>query len=334
MLQFFSKGSRRGIVVPTSLLRAVARETLSFLSAVQVPQVLGHFGACDVQTSAGPLWLLTNGQCEDTGYWHPDVLRYHGESYQDGEDRYPLIAPEAQFIEPALLALPRYFTDLCLGYSAWWQARKWICPTLEYCYIPADPDCQLHGLKRENPGFWTRPDTLRAFVEKEAERLASLVRAVQGEVLLDLVSFSDRYVLHLLVPCEQVSVHFGTCEAWQRFLRALFPVTPPSKLVFLNTNCEQERGGLPELSNAAGKSYGASVYDLTEAPSFLSEDADAGELLGKWLQTQEAYLKAWGPGEAAAIYNARLACAEENLIPVNPVTRRYLSRNHHCNPFA
>jgi hypothetical protein len=330
-MSHLSKGSHQSLAVPASLLQAVARATLSFLSPVQVPQVLGDFDGSDIQTSAGPLWLLTNGLCEDTDLWHPDVLRYYGASYQEDDgELYPLIAPEAQFIEPDGIVLPGYLTDVRLGYSAWWQNRKWACPRLEYCYIPADPDCQLHGLERENPGYWTRQDFLRAFVESEAERLAPLVRAVQGEVLLDLVSFPDRYVLHMLVPFEHTCEHFGTREAWHHFLRSLFPVAETPMLVYLDTNCEQERGGDPDLSNASGKSYGCSLYDMTFASSFLSEAGEEeAEAFGDWLRTQEPCLKVWGPSEDAVVHNARLACDEQNFIPINPFTRAYLPRTVH-----
>jgi hypothetical protein len=143
------------------------------------------------------------------------------------------------------------------------------------------------------------------------------------------VSSPDRYGLHILAPFEQVFAHFGTREVWQHFLRSLFPAAPSPRLVFLDTNCEQERGGPPELANAAGKSYGASVYDLGHAPAFVSEERDEEELLAEWLHEQECCLKAWGPSEAAAVHNARLACAEQNFVPVHPITRRYLPKARH-----
>lgn len=307
---------------------------LDSLSPVKVAQTLGDFGTGDVQTTHGPLWVLTNGLCENTGYWHTEVFRYHGASYQAaaGQEPYPLTHQEAAFIQPDGIDLPGYATDLHLGYSVWWQNRKWLSPLLEYCYEPEDPAAKHHGVERGEADFFSRLDCLRAFVECEAERLSVLLHPMHGEVLLDLEGFTDRYAIHLLVPCGVVLGQFRGSEAWQHFLRALFPATETPSLIYIDTNCEQERGGLPGLSNAVGKSYGCALYDLTQAPSFVSADRDDGELLEDWLHEQEACLKVWGPSEEAAVHNARLACDEHSFVPVNPLTRRYLPRQAHMLP--
>ncbi|HEU5381591.1 MAG TPA: hypothetical protein VFV38_39725 [Ktedonobacteraceae bacterium] len=302
-----------------------------FLSAVQVAQILGEFGTGDVQTTHGPLWFLTNGLAENTGHWHTDVFDYFGVGYQAtvNEESYPLTPQEEQFIQPDGITLAEYATNLRLGYTVWWQDRKWFCPLLEYCYEPEDPILQYHGRGRERGDFLSRPYCLRAFVESEAERLTALLRPLHGEVLLDLEGFTDRYVIYLLSPVADVLARFPDNGAWHSFLRSLFPVTETPLLIYLDTNCEHEHDGVPNLSNASGKSYGCSLYDLPLVPSVLSEDGDEVEAFGDWLRTQEPCLKVWAPSEAAAIYNARLACDARNLIPVNPFTRRYLPRTVH-----
>jgi hypothetical protein len=301
------------------------------LSPVKVSQVLGSFGTGDTQTTQGPLWVLTNGLGENTGHWDTSVFAYYHAGYQiTDEEAYPLTPQEDQFIQPDGIDLAEYATDLQLGYTVWWRDRKWFSPLLEYCYEPDNPIYQHHGLERGTGDFLSRPNCLRAFVESEAERLADLLRLVHGEILLDLEGFTDRYVIHLLVPVADVLSQFPDNKAWLSFARSLFPVTETPMLVYIDTNCESERGGNPDLSNAVGKSYRCSVYDMALAPWFLSEvGGEEVETFGDWLRTQEPCLKVWAHSEAAAIHNARLACDERNLIPVNPFTHRYLPRTVH-----
>ena len=97
------------------------------LSPVKVSQTLGTFGTGDIQTTRGPLWVLTDGTCENTGQWDTSVFSYYGASYQEDEsDRgaYPLTVQEAQFLQAEALGLPEYATEMRLGYSAWWQGKK------------------------------------------------------------------------------------------------------------------------------------------------------------------------------------------------------------------
>lgn len=298
------------------------------LSPVKVAQTLGDFGTGDVQTTRGPLWFLTNDLCENTGYWHTDVFDYHNVAYQGATETesYPLTRAEAQFIQPDGIDLPGYATEMLLGSSVWWQNQKWFCPTLEFCYQPDVSTNKHHGLTFEEADFLSRKDCLRAFVESEAERLGERLRSLLGEVLLDLDGLPDRFVLHLLVPVTVVQARFHTLQEWQEFLGSLFLVTADPVLVYLDLNCEQDRGGPEELTNTIGKSFGCAVYDVTHAPDFPADDPDT---FSDWLYTQDSCLKVWARSPEAARHNARLACDECNFIPVHPFTRRYLPREIH-----
>jgi hypothetical protein len=75
-----------------------------------------------------------------------------------------------------------------------------------------------------------------------------------------------------------------------------------------------------------GNPIGCALYDLTDAPDFPSDDDD---FFSDWLYQRDSCLKVWAPSEDAAIYNARLACDEENFVPIDPLTRRYLPRSVH-----
>src|SRR5579862_969721 len=122
-------------------------------NAETFPRVLGSFGREDVQTTQGPLWFVTNGLCEPA-YWNAGVFDHYGAGYQEsspyygGETPYPLTRAEEAYVSPDGLLLPHYCTDLRLGYTVWWKAQKWVCPTLEYSYASASD--QSSG--NEEPG--------------------------------------------------------------------------------------------------------------------------------------------------------------------------------------
>ncbi len=300
------------------------------VSGPEVSHVLGSFGTGDIQTTHGSVWILTNGECENTGHWDTAVFSYYGSDYQEGDhdsQSYPLTLQESQFLQPGGLDLPEYATEMLLGYSAWWQNRKWFCPILEYCYEPEGSADKHHGLQLQEMDLLAQKDGLRVFVESEAERLAALLFPLDGVVLLDLDSLPDRYSIHLFVPCERVLARFQACDEWYQLLRFWFSITQDPVLVYIDTNCEQEHGGNPEVSNSSGKSYGCAVYELTHAPHFSPDDFDS---LHDWLRNEaEPLLKAWGPSEEAAVHNARLLCHEQNYVPVDPYTHAYLPRKLH-----
>jgi hypothetical protein len=299
------------------------------LSRVEVPQVLGSFTGVDVQTTHGPLWYLTSGLCEDTGYWNQEVFQFHQVASGDG---YPLTPAEIPFIQSDGVTISGYITDILTGYSIWWQNKKWFSPSLEYCYQPEKEEDQFHGRPRVNtPSFFDRPEALRVFVESEAERLQHIVSADGGSVLLDLESHPDRYCISLLFPCDLVIKRFEV-QNWRRYLHNLFlfalPVKEPWLVYIDDCNIEQDRHHAPAISNRNGKLYGCSIYNLNTVAPFSEENDDA---FREWFREQEAVEKVWAPSEGAAVHNARLQCYNYNWLPIDPVTCRYVPRSHYLN---
>lgn len=318
----------------TLLNNMLAANTL-FVPATHVfrtkPYVLGTFGAGDVQTTRDPLWFLTDRDCVDTGMWTPQVFAHDQAACQPG---FPLTQEEAHFIAPGVLALERYPTDLFMGYSAWWQRRKWYCPLLEYCYEPLESYSLLHELRVEP---LADRNVLRAFVRSEAERLfLALQGSDEGTVLLDLDSARDRFRLYLCVPVAAVCTRYSSRGEWQRHLAALFPYEEGAlgvgtPVYIDDASYAQDRhpdGCACADHNANLESFGCSVYDLSSAPASARDD----ESFRKWLGTRQALTVAWAPGKDAARHAARLYCERLGYQPLDPSSRQPLPREQHILP--
>lgn len=189
-----------------------------------VPHVLQTRSS--VETTQGPLWLLTD-EC--------------GQDLQ----RYPSLTSEEQrYLGCGPLSLVSYPTSLLSGYSAWWQGQKWYSPAMCYGYEPL------------STGEGIGKHIVWAFVKSEAERLMRARAMVPGAtVLLDLNPSSDCLVLCLLVPMQTV-IDNCTPAAWFQFLTSLFEVPsalPLGTQVYLQCNKQD-------------LIYSCRIFDMAEAP--------------------------------------------------------------------
>lgn len=157
-----------------------------------------------VQTEQGPVYYLTNGSCESTDYWTPQTFDYLGLPYQ-GETEwgpYPLSREEERYIAEDGVNT-RAGGSLSLGYSIFWQGKKWLAPTIEYPYSRLG-----------------RPSKrLKERVLAEERRIKRALDALGVQVIEDFDCCDDRLCLIVALPFEEVMKAFGGLDSWKAFLQ-------------------------------------------------------------------------------------------------------------------
>ena len=178
-------------------------EDLAVSTALQICSMRGYtiVGSDPfLLTREGPLWILTNGSCESTDHWTPSQFERLGIDYQKDSPYgpYPLTLQEQRFIgEDSLSLNDNDFDSLYLGYSAFWQGKKWLCPTLEY-------------LKTEERD--------RGWIEEEKEKWRHIITPLDGSVVEE-EALEDRYTLLLLIPFRSIGrLHIADFDGWKAFL--------------------------------------------------------------------------------------------------------------------
>jgi hypothetical protein len=227
-----------------------------------------------IYTTDGPLWFLTNGLCESTDYWNPEILRFY---YEKCSDEYPLSDEEKNYITAMELEVTdEYFLNM--GYTVWWKNKKYFAPTLEI--VPS------------------------LYRSAQSQYISKIVRYLDGDVIFDKRGLLGRFCIHILVPCSTVLRHFSL-EQWNTFLKSLF--VSETMYVYIDENCDQEHGGNSNLANSNGKSYGCSVYNIQNAPYDEEE-------FSRWLHLQNPLFTEWSASEEAAIYNANYECEKKGYM--------------------
>lgn len=142
-----------------------------------------------------PLTVLTNGDCEDTGFWTLAQFEAFGLDWGEwnGED-YPLTDEEAVYISYDNRVTPAG-GDFLFGYSALYEGQKWAMPSIEYMH-PVD----LQGQ------------------QEEQRLLEELVAPYRGRVVLDEEGPEDRLTVLILVPFSALQEAFNDVHDWQRYL--------------------------------------------------------------------------------------------------------------------
>lgn len=142
-----------------------------------------------------PLYVLTNQGCESTDHWSPEQFIQLGLEYSEwnGED-YPLTDEEAVLISDTHAITPADGT-LLFGYSALFENKKWLMPSVEYM----------------------KPANLEA-IDNERLTIEKLVAPYQGKVTINSDGPKDRIILLILVPMAIIQEEFRHASVWERYL--------------------------------------------------------------------------------------------------------------------